>query len=85
MCWASGSLAADRGADLVCRAAALHVQSGAATDSTEAALEKEHEERTKVKNIDMVQIGAYQLDTWYYSPYPEEVSLSPFTASLQHR
>jgi histone acetyltransferase MYST1 len=44
-----------------------------ATDATEAALEKEHEERTKVKNIDTVQIGKYQLDTWYYSPYPDEV------------
>jgi hypothetical protein len=56
------------------RVCSLKTQSGAATDSTEAALEKEHEERTKVKNIDMVQIGAYQLDTWYYSPYPDEVS-----------
>jgi len=35
-------------------------------------MEKEHEERTKVKNVDIVQIGQFQLDTWYYSPYPEE-------------
>jgi histone acetyltransferase MYST1 len=44
-----------------------------ATDATEAALEKEHEERTKVKNIDTIQIGKYQVDTWYYSPYPDDV------------
>lgn len=36
------------------------------------ALEKEHEERTKVRNIDNVQFGAFNVDTWYFSPYPEE-------------
>lgn len=35
-------------------------------------LEKAHEERTKVKNIDMIQIGKYEVDTWYFSPYPME-------------
>ena len=37
-----------------------------------AALEKEHEEITKVKNINQIVIGKYQIDTWYFSPYPDE-------------
>mmetsp|Transcript_7281 Transcript_7281/g.18102 ORF Transcript_7281/g.18102 Transcript_7281/m.18102 type:complete len:418 (+) Transcript_7281:53-1306(+) len=36
------------------------------------ALEKEHEESTKVKNIQMIEIGRFQVDTWYFSPFPEE-------------
>ncbi|XP_057835864.1 histone acetyltransferase of the MYST family 1 isoform X2 [Cryptomeria japonica] len=35
-------------------------------------LEKEHGEKTKVKNIQVVELGKYEVDTWYYSPYPEE-------------
>ncbi|KAL3139632.1 hypothetical protein ABBQ38_003948 [Trebouxia sp. C0009 RCD-2024] len=34
-------------------------------------LEKEHQEKTKVKNIEVVELGRYDIDTWYYSPYPE--------------
>ena len=49
----------------------LH-QSYAEMDPTTAALEKEHEALTKVKYIDKIQIGKYEIDTWYYSPYPEE-------------
>ena len=41
-------------------------------DPTTAALEKEHEALTKVKYIDTVQIGSYEIDAWYFSPYPEE-------------
>lgn len=41
-------------------------------DPTELALEKEHEEKTKVKNLDIIQIGEYEVQTWYYSPYPKE-------------
>eukprot|EP01094_Clydonella_sp_ATCC50884_P019344 TRINITY_DN3753_c0_g4_i1.p1 TRINITY_DN3753_c0_g4~~TRINITY_DN3753_c0_g4_i1.p1 ORF type:complete len:433 (+),score=114.00 TRINITY_DN3753_c0_g4_i1:86-1384(+) len=41
-------------------------------DSKMAALEKEHEEITKVKNINTIELGRYQIDTWYFSPYPEE-------------
>lgn len=37
-----------------------------------AALEKEHEEVTKVKNVDCIELGKYEIDTWYFSPYPEE-------------
>eukprot|EP00817_Percolomonadidae_sp_ATCC50343_P004630 CAMPEP_0117425614 /NCGR_PEP_ID=MMETSP0758-20121206/5864_1 /TAXON_ID=63605 /ORGANISM="Percolomonas cosmopolitus, Strain AE-1 (ATCC 50343)" /LENGTH=398 /DNA_ID=CAMNT_0005210231 /DNA_START=272 /DNA_END=1465 /DNA_ORIENTATION=- len=41
-------------------------------DAHQAQLEKEHEEMTKVKNIDTIVFGKYEIDTWYYSPYPEE-------------
>lgn len=41
-------------------------------DPTTAALEKEHEALTKVKYIDKIQIGRYEVDAWYFSPYPEE-------------
>ncbi|VDP12245.1 unnamed protein product [Soboliphyme baturini] len=41
-------------------------------DPTTAALEKEHEAMTKVKYIDRVQFGKYEMDTWYFSPYPED-------------
>ena len=50
-----------------------HVQKTyAEMDPTTAALEKEHEALTKVKYIDKVQIGKYEVDTWYFSPYPDE-------------
>lgn len=50
-----------------------HVQKTyAEMDPTTAALEKDHEARTKVKYIDRVQIGKFEIDTWYFSPYPEE-------------
>ncbi|KAL6058153.1 Antigen peptide transporter 2 [Balamuthia mandrillaris] len=39
-----------------------------------SALEKEHEEITKVKNIQKIEIGKFEVDTWYFSPYPEEYS-----------
>lgn len=41
-------------------------------DPTMMALEREHEEITKVKNIQCIELGRYEIDTWYYSPYPEE-------------
>lgn len=41
-------------------------------DPTTAALEKEHEAITKVKFIDTLRIGKFEIDTWYFSPYPEE-------------
>lgn len=38
------------------------------------ALEKEHQEITKVKNIPYIVVGKYEIETWYFSPYPEEYS-----------
>jgi histone acetyltransferase MYST1 len=42
---------------------------------TEAVFEKEYEQITKIRNIDIVQIGKFEVDTWYYSPYPDEVGV----------
>ncbi|XP_055351929.1 histone acetyltransferase KAT8-like [Paramacrobiotus metropolitanus] len=39
---------------------------------SQATLERLHEERTKVKYIDRIIFGRYDIDTWYFSPYPEE-------------
>ena len=36
------------------------------------ALEQRHQEVTKVRNIEKLYFGQYEIDTWYYSPYPEE-------------
>uniref|UniRef100_T1J7N6 Histone acetyltransferase n=1 Tax=Strigamia maritima TaxID=126957 RepID=T1J7N6_STRMM len=50
-----------------------HVQKTyAEMDPTTAALEKEHEAITKVKYVDRIQIGKYEIDAWYFSPFPEE-------------
>ncbi len=35
-------------------------------------LERKHQEITKVRNIDKIVFGEYEIDTWYYSPYPLE-------------
>jgi len=37
-------------------------------------LEKEHEENTKVKNIQLIEMGRFEVDTWYFSPFPDEYS-----------
>lgn len=43
-------------------------------ESVLISLEKEHEEITKVKNIQSIVLGKYEIETWYFSPYPEEYS-----------
>ncbi|CAG0882645.1 unnamed protein product [Cyprideis torosa] len=54
-----------------------HVQkSYAEMDPATAALEKEHEAATKVKFIHCIQFGKYEIDTWYFSPYPDEYGKS---------
>ena len=35
-------------------------------------LEHEHDERTKVKNVGVIECGRYEVDAWYYSPFPGE-------------
>ena len=32
----------------------------------------EHEEFTKVKNVDKIELGRYEMETWYFSPLPRE-------------
>ncbi|GAB4822189.1 hypothetical protein N2152v2_009235 [Parachlorella kessleri] len=33
---------------------------------------REHEEFTKVKNIERIELGKFQMETWYFSPFPPE-------------
>ena len=61
---------------LVTRSVTL-LQSFEEMDPTTAALEKEHEALTKVKYVNKIQIGKYEIDTWYFSPYPEEYGKQP--------
>lgn len=41
-------------------------------DAQLAAVEQEHEEITKLKNIHCIELGKYEIETWYFSPFPEE-------------
>jgi hypothetical protein len=52
----------------------IHTTMPVDNDPTTAALEHEREQATKVKNIQTVELGKYEMETWYYSPYPEEFS-----------
>ncbi|CAM9207902.1 unnamed protein product, partial [Lampetra fluviatilis] len=55
-----------------------HVQKTyAEMDPTTAALEKEHEAITKVKYVDKIQVGRYEIDAWYFSPFPDEYGKQP--------
>ena len=38
----------------------------------EASL-REHEEVTKVKNVAFLELGEFQMETWYFSPLPKEL------------
>jgi len=38
----------------------------------EASL-REHEEVTKVKNVQELELGQYRMETWYFSPIPKEL------------
>lgn len=44
-------------------------------DQKLAELEREHEEITKVKNISKIIMGKWEVEPWYFSPFPEEYSL----------
>eukprot|EP00762_Andalucia_godoyi_P005903 ANDGO_06980.mRNA.1 Histone acetyltransferase of the MYST family 1 len=42
-------------------------------DAQTLEIEKEHhDEPVRVKNLDSIVIGKFEIDTWYFSPYPEE-------------
>ena len=41
-------------------------------DPTTALLEKEHEKVTKIKYINSIQLGQFEMNAWYFSPYPED-------------
>ena len=36
-----------------------------------------HENEVQVKNIHKIEIGQHEIDTWYFSPYPEEYAHEP--------
>ena len=55
-----------------------HVQKTfAEMDPTTAALEREHEAITKVKYVDRIQFGKFEVDAWYFSPFPEDFGKQP--------
>lgn len=46
-------------------------------EELDAASLREHEEFTKVKNIAKIELGRYEIDTWYFSPFPSEYNDTP--------
>lgn len=55
----------------------FNFQSFSEMDPETAALEREHEALTRVKYISKIQIGSYEIDTWYFSPYPGDYGKEP--------
>ena len=49
----------------------MNLQSLSQIDPKFLELEKEREELTKVKNIDRIFFGRFEIGTWYFSPYPD--------------
>lgn len=47
---------------------------GRSGDPSLAAYELEHEEATKVKNIEKILMGSWEVEAWYYSPFPPAYS-----------
>eukprot|EP00658_Telonema_sp_P-2_P065874 TRINITY_DN55020_c0_g1_i2.p1 TRINITY_DN55020_c0_g1~~TRINITY_DN55020_c0_g1_i2.p1 ORF type:complete len:481 (-),score=97.98 TRINITY_DN55020_c0_g1_i2:23-1465(-) len=47
--------------------------------ATMRAFELQHEAATKVRNLDTVTLGGYEIDVWYYSPYEEVMDLPTLT------
>lgn len=45
-------------------------------DAYTRKLEMEHEQRTKVKNVDQIQFGEWEIDAWYFSPFPLSVVIN---------
>ncbi|KAE8692808.1 hypothetical protein F3Y22_tig00110830pilonHSYRG00011 [Hibiscus syriacus] len=41
-------------------------------EELDAASLHEHEEFTKVTNISTIELGRYEIETWYFSPFPPE-------------
>lgn len=40
-------------------------------DPMQEQLEREHEEATRVKNVQAITIGQWEIDCWYFSPFPD--------------
>jgi histone acetyltransferase MYST1 len=45
---------------------------GNSGDPELADFEHEHEETTKIKNIEKIIFGSWEVETWYFSPFPPE-------------
>lgn len=45
---------------------------GSTPKNKKQKVEETHEETTRVKNINQIVLGSYEVDTWYYSPFPDE-------------
>jgi histone acetyltransferase MYST1 len=43
-------------------------------DPSMAPFEREHEEATRVKNIEKIVMGEWEVEAWYYSPFPSAYS-----------
>ena len=52
--------------------AALSHADEAAAGELDAATQREHEAATRVKNINKVVLGKWEIQTWYFSPFPKE-------------
>lgn len=52
-------------------AALMEIHDSSEEEGMDPQSRKLHEEATKVKTILEVNIGAFTLETWYYSPFPE--------------
>jgi histone acetyltransferase MYST1 len=69
--WPSTDAGGDQGVVSLLSGGNWHGSSG---DPSLAAFEKEHEETTKVKNIEKIIMGTWEVEAWYYSPFPEAYS-----------
>ena len=45
---------------------------------------RQHEEFTKVKNVNAIELGRYVMETWYFSPLPAEYNNSKVRAPVIH-
>lgn len=48
----------------------LHVEEG--HEMFHAKAVQAYEELTKMKNINKIELGRYEIETWYFSPFPPE-------------
>ena len=47
---------------------------GTSGDPSMAEFEREHEQATRVKNIEKIIMGEWEVEAWYYSPFPDAYS-----------
>jgi len=44
---------------------------------TQGSMTQSHSEISRVKNLDKLQMGAHEVEAWYFSPYPVEFAHTP--------